>query len=125
MSHKLTLPWVGGEHDFALALGQLRALQDATNSGPEELLTRMAQGRWRVDDLLQILRQGLIGGGMATTEALPLVTRMAETHGLIVLRETAYRVLAAALIGPADDPAGEQTGESAPPENGASQPSTV
>lgn len=124
MSHRLTLTWPGGEHEFALGIGQLRAVQDATNAGPEELLYRMAGGKWRVDDLIAILRLGLEGGGMPKAECGPLVLRMVELHGLIAFRETAYRVLGAALIGPGDDPVGEQTGESAPPENGASPAST-
>lgn len=124
MSHRLTLTWPGGEHEFALGIGQLRAVQDATNAGPEELLQRMAAGKWRVDDLIAVLRLGLEGGGMAKAECGPLVLRLIELHGLIPFRETAFRVLGAALIGPGDDPVGESRGAVTLPEPGSSQSST-
>lgn len=124
MSHRIRLAWVGGEHDFALALGQLRALQANTGAGPEELLNRMAAGTWRVDDLIETLRQGLLGGGVPAEEAGPLLLRLADLHGLIAFRETAFRVLAAALRGPKGDPVGERMGAPTPPAPGGSPAST-
>lgn len=124
MSHRLTLTWPGGEHDFALPIGQLRAVQSETDAGPEELLNRMAAGKWRVDDLFAVLRHGLEGGGMAKADATKLVARVIDIHGLIAFRETAFRVLGSALIGPGDDPVGERTGAENPPENGSSPAST-
>ena len=51
----ITLQWVGGEHEFALPLGNLRPLQEHTNAGPEQLIRRMSSGDWRVDDLMEII----------------------------------------------------------------------
>lgn len=121
---KITLLWEGGEHTFALHLKELRALQDATDAGPEELLQRMSAGRWRVDDLFNTIRLGLIGGGMSATEAGPLVTRMFETHPLSLFKEPAYKIVAAALVGVEGDPVGEQEGATTPPKNGNSAAST-
>lgn len=126
MSHKVSLTWIGGEHTFALGIGELRALQTATNAGPEELLHRMAAKAWRVDDLVEILRLGLIGGGeIRDPEAGRLVVRLADLHGWIALREPAFRVLARALTGPEDDNPGERPGPTAGPANGGSAPSTA
>lgn len=125
MSHRIHMTWPGGEHDFALALGQLRALQTSTDAGPAELLRRVAGGSWRVDDLIEILRQGLIGGGMAPKEAGQIVVRLFEQRGPLRFVEPAYRVLGAALVGPEDDPVGEPTGAPTPPDSGASPASTA
>lgn len=105
--------WVGGEHDFALDIGGLRAVQEACSAGPQELVARLVAGTWRVDDPMQIIRHGLIGGGMTKPEAARLVENMANTHGLLRLVPTAQLVLSVALVGVADDPVGQSSGEGA------------
>lgn len=121
---KKTLSWVGGEHEFALHIGQLRALQDNTQAGPEQLLRRMASGDWRIDDLVETIRLGLIGGGLPSGEAGPLVMRLFQQHPIIEFKSTAYQILGAALVGVEDDPVGEPQGATAPQENGNSAIST-
>jgi hypothetical protein len=126
----VTLDWVGGRHDFALDLGGLRAVQAATDTGPNLVLQRLRFGQWRVDDVISVLEQGLIRAGMDKAKVLPLVTTTAERHGLQQLVGTAYLVLATALIGPTDDKVGDPEGEPpgaktpAPMENGVSAGST-
>lgn len=129
----IRIVWPGGEHDFRLRLGELRRLQDATKAGPEELLARLRLGRWKVDDLIEILRLGLIGGGFAPEgEAAPLVVRMMEQKGaLLEFKLPAELVMMHALLQPEDDmlgkpEAGEAEVPSAPsrPEGGASPAST-
>ncbi|MBU3262061.1 gene transfer agent family protein [Roseovarius sp. PS-C2] len=119
------LSWVGGEHPFALPLGRLRALQENCNAGPEEVFNRLRLGRWHVDDVLEPIRLGLIGGGMPDGDAGPLVTRIADQGDLIGLKLTAIAVLASALFAPEDDPVGEGEGvTTSAPENGGSPTST-
>lgn len=65
--------WVGGEHAFALKIEHLRALQDKTDCGPEWLMRRLLSPEWRVDDVCQVIRFGLEGGGMAADEARKMV----------------------------------------------------
>lgn len=120
MSHQVGLIWGGGEHTFALTIGGLRALQDACNAGPQEVLMRLVNGTWRVDDPLAILRHGLIGGGMAKDAARDLVNRTAESDGLMAMVTPAQLVLSAALVGVEDDRVGEPMGEAEPPVNGVS-----
>ena len=125
MSHSVVISWPGGEHRFALPLGRLRALQGTTNAGPEEIFNRFRTGTWRADDVLETLRQGLIGGGMEQEEAGPLIARIGEQHGLIDLKLAAYKVIGAALFNPDDDRVGKDEGAgTAPPENGGSAGST-
>lgn len=107
--------WAGGEHDFALRIGELRALQQNCDAGPEEILNRLRLGRWRVDDVLEPIRLGLIGGGMERAEAGGLALKIADQRGFIALKLTAQSVLYTALIDPTatadeDDDAGKPEG---------------
>ena len=121
----IRLQWIGGEHDFALDIGQMRALQTACDAGPEQILRRMTAGHWRVNDLFDTIRLGLIGGGMEQPAATTLANDLFAKHPLMVFRVTATRVLMAALVGPDDDPVGEPEGVAPPPENGSSANSTA
>lgn len=124
MSHRVVLSWVGGEHEFGLSLGGLRAVQTACDAGPQEVLQRLGAGTWWVDDPVEVLRHGLTGAGMEREAASRLVLRMADLHGLMRLVVTAQLVLSAALVGVADDPVGDEpgeaTGQNRAPENGGS-----
>lgn len=124
MGEALTLIWPGGEHEFRMTLGHLRALQDACGAGPFEIRNRLLTQSARVDDVVATLRLGLQGGGMDKAEATTAVTTAAENSGLMSLIMPALAVLTHALIGPSDDPVGgdegKATGETLPPENGGS-----
>lgn len=125
--HTGPIKWIGGEHDFALDIGALRALQDACNAGPEEIRSRIIAGTWRVNDLFDTIRLGLVGAGaMKDADARRFVTQLWEQHPAVQFRFVAAQVLAAALFGVEDDPVGEPTGATAaPPENGSSPASTA
>lgn len=116
----ITLTWAGGEHQFALSIGALRAVQKACEAGPGEILTRLQVGAWRVDDVMAVLRHGLEGGGMAKDEARDLVERAVESDGLMALVIAAHSVLASALLGERDDPVGEPEGVSPSQDSGGS-----
>lgn len=121
----ITFDWADGEHTFRLAIGQLRELQDKTDCGPMQILDRLAGRTWRVDDIRETLRLGLIGGGMKPMEALILTKRYVDEqgHSLIENAKAAQNVILAALVGVKDDPVGKKaqteesqvTGDSASP----------
>lgn len=121
----ITLNWPGGEHTFALRLGELRKMQDTCNAGPEEVLTRLRKGTWRVDDVIEPLRLGLIGAGMTASEAGPLVTKLFQQHPIVDFRIAALSVVAHALYGPPDDMPEKPQGATMTTEDGSSQPSTA
>ncbi len=56
-----TFVWGGDERTFRLGIGELLALQERRNSGPQEILNRFRLGTWRIEDIQEILRLGLIG----------------------------------------------------------------
>lgn len=120
----ISLVWSGGEHQFALKISHLRALQQACDAGPGMVLQRLETGVWMVDDIIATLRLGLEGGGMDKSEATRLVLRAADIDGLRQLAPTAFIVLSAALSGVKDDPVGERQGVSQTEAAGSSAGST-
>lgn len=121
----VTLVWPGGEHRFALRIGELRALQEARDAGPEEILGRIRSGTWRIDDLTQTIRYGLVGGeGMDSAKAAQLITSIIDFHPLAQFRLTAMTILLRAMLGPGDDEVGKPEGAASPRKSGSSPPST-
>lgn len=121
-----TITWVGGEHEFCLRIGELRKLQDSCAAGPEEVFNRLRLGTWRVNDLIEPIRLGLIGAGaMETKEAGPFVATLFDQHPKAEFKLVAIAIIGAALVGVSDDPVGEPEGAETPPsENGGSADST-
>lgn len=113
---RVTIPWGDGEHVFRLALAQLLELQEKTDAGPVELVARIQAHRWRVQDLRETIRLGLIGGGKTPTEALVLVSRYVDGRPLLESEPVAAEIITAALALP-DAAPGKQTAEA---ETGAS-----
>ncbi len=103
----LVLAWPGGQHAFRLPLAQLELLQGATGCGPEFLLNKLNLGQWAATEPFEIIRAGLIGGGMDAVSAQEVVGRAFGRHPLIEFKVPAQAILGHALYGPPDDPVGE------------------
>lgn len=99
--------WEGGEHRFLLTIKELRALQTKCDAGPAFILMRLQSGQWRVDDIIETVRLGLIGGGLKPDEARKLVTNYVEEVPLSKTIPLAQAILMDSILGPEDDPAGE------------------
>lgn len=117
---RITFDWGDGEHGFRLGLGQIRELQEKTGIGPAALLKRIALGDWKVDDLRETVRLGLVGAGTKAEEALKLVRRYVDERPLEESVEPAIKILNAVLFGLDDFAAGkamaaETTGSTSPP----------
>lgn len=124
---EITLQCWDGEHVFRLRLGELRTLQEKVDAGPMHIARRLADGTWRVDDVRETLRLGLIGAGVKQDEALSLVTTHVDGVPWIDNVFNAQAVVLAAVMGVADERLGEtQAGEGAQPnvESSPSQDST-
>lgn len=107
-SAEVTLAFAGEERVFRLPLGRLRALQEKTDCGPMELLSRLASGTWRVDDLRETILQGLVGGGLDQGAATKLLLSYLDDQPLQPFVILAQAVLMAAVIGAGDDEPGER-----------------
>ena len=124
--------WPGGEHAFRLALAQCEGLQQATDCGPDFLLAKFESRLWSPKEAFEVLRWGLIGGGMEAVEAKRVVTGAFDrADGYAEFKTVALRVLLTALYGPPDDPAGEDSPAGDPTQSqpatdaGSSAPSTL
>lgn len=104
-----TLPFGDGVHIFRLGIAELEELQEKCNAGPRVILSRIDTGAWRLHDIRETLRLGLIGGGMKPMDALRLIDRYVQPAYLIDCEKPALLVLSAALVGSpdGDDTAGE------------------
>lgn len=107
----ISFEWADGEHKFRLALGQLRELQEKLDAGPEMVFTRLENGSWRVEDILETIRLGLIGGGVESTKARVLVQRYVGAGMLLDNVMPAMQIIAAALIGAPDEAPKKEMGE--------------
>lgn len=122
-----------GEYLFRLGIGQLRKLQEQTDFGPWELFKRLSQGRWRVDDVRETIRQGLVGGGKLVTSSGTiddvrinrLIRNYVDERPWLPNVAIAASILNAAVIGPEDDliPKSEEAETRPPSSQTASSPS--
>lgn len=105
---QVTFGWADGDHIFRLGIKELEELQEKTDCGPLFLLNRITRGEWRVADLRDTIRLGLIGGGLDPFKAIELVKRYVDDRPLSESVRPAQAILAAAILGPAD---GEKPGK--------------
>lgn len=121
----ITLDWADGTYVFRLAIGQLRELQEKCDAGPAHIMSRLSSGWWMVDDIVQTIRLGLIGGGLGPIEAMKLVRVYVEERPLVESIMPAIAILSSALVGAPDEDAqkkseAETTAETSPSLNGES-----
>lgn len=106
---QLTRPFGDDEYPFRLAIKQLIELQEKRDAGPFRIFRNMAAGDWYVEDLQEVIRLGLIGGGMSASQAVPLVKRYVDDQPLTENVELAMAVLGLALFGPEEEEPGKPT----------------
>ena len=104
----IELDWGDGRHKFALPIGQLRELQDKCDAGPNRILQRLSGVDWRIDDIREVMRLGLIGGGTKPTDAHLMCVRYVDNRPFMESRLHAQAILMKALVGDPDDPVGKK-----------------
>lgn len=97
------LDWADGTYKFRMAWGQLAELQEKTDAGPFVILQRLSNGSWKVEDITNVIRLGLIGGGMKPVDALKLVRTYVEDRPPMENVLTAQAILAAGVMGAPDE----------------------
>lgn len=100
-----------GPHDFSLGIAQLEELEETRNSGMFEVYNRLVSEGWRIADIKEPLRLGLIGEGMQPQQAYVLVARNVVPGRLFEAAAVAAKVLAAAIVGAPEEALGEHQGE--------------
>lgn len=110
----ITLTWGDGDYVFRLAWGEIVMLQEATDSGPPEILKRLEQDRWRVEDISSIIRIGLIGGGLEPIQALKLTRTYVESRPPYENLHVAHAILMAGIVGAPDEDSVKKNGDPIP-----------
>lgn len=104
---EVTLLFAGEERLFRLPVGRWRAVQEKCDAGPAELLRRYVEGAWRIDDLREVILQGLIGGGATQVEASKAVVNNFDGLPLAQFIPLAQAVVMASIVGVEDEEVGE------------------
>lgn len=125
----ITLQWADGEYDFRLPIGNIAELQTKCDAGIGKVYARLMAGRYinregqivlnpmqaefRYEDIAEVIRLALIGGGkgivdgnpveVGPAKAVELVKNYVHTRPLLENWRVASAVLSAFLIG-YDDP---------------------
>ena len=121
-SVKLTLEWADGEYPFALRSGEIEELESISVNPETEkkgigvgaIWMRLMGGGWFVSDIFNIIRLGLIGGGLDEIKAKRLVDFYVKNKPLSDKSYTgtptptnpltvAQAILAAAIVGVDDE----------------------
>lgn len=113
---QVELDFGDGTYPFRLAWGQLIELQEKCDAGPYVILQRLINGQWRVEDLSNVIRLGLIGGGMTPVDALKKVRAYVEDRPPVESVLYAQAILSAGLMGADEEKLGEAEGEDQPNE---------
>lgn len=105
----LSLAWAGGEHLFRLDIAGAEKVQDECDAGPPYVVSRLARGLWKVQDVRAPILWGLIGGGMPAADAQKLVKQylippMAQ-HVMV-----AQAIVTAFIVGGIDENATDESG---------------
>lgn len=95
----------GEEYVFRLAWGQLIKLQESRSCGPFVVLDRLHMNTWLVEDITEVVRLGLIGGGMDDIKAKKMVREYIEERSPFKSLELATKIIDAGVLGAPD---GEQ-----------------
>ncbi len=112
---RIELDWADGTFAFRLGFGELVRLQEARDAGPQAIHARLSDGSWRVEDISHVIRLGLIGGGMASADALKKVRAYVEGRPPMESLIFAQAILGVALQGAPDEPVGQGGGASDDP----------
>ncbi|UXR90917.1 gene transfer agent family protein [Agrobacterium tumefaciens] len=104
---RVSFDWADGTYTFRLAWGELGELQEKCDAGPYLVLQRLHSGAWRIEDITNIIRLGLIGGGMEPAPALKLARRYVEDRPPMENLVPAQVILSAALTGTPEERVGE------------------
>lgn len=112
----ITLVWGDGENRFRYAIGQFRELQEKINGrrmaigaplvGPMALLRLLQANDAWPDDIRDVLRIGLVGGGLAVPDAHRKLVTYFDGKPPLESMLTAYTVLLAGLAGAPEDDVG-------------------
>jgi hypothetical protein len=118
----ITRVWSNGEDTFCIAtVGSILDLEQKCNAGLGEIVQRVVNGMWRLNDVREAIRIGLIGGGMTPLAAQGVIERHVDARPLSESVLLAQDILAAAIVAPP----GEQPGKTPADRDPQGRPSST
>ena len=99
----------GQQTQFKLAWRELMKIQEACDAGPYVVLDRLVSGRWRLQDISEVIKWGLIGAGMPQAEALKLVESEVQGRPPLENLVIAQTVLGAGVVGAPEEEVGKKS----------------
>lgn len=103
----ITFTWGDGDTTFRLGWGEIEKLQEALDCGPYVLLNRLHSGEWRIHDIREVIRWGLIGGGMKAGDAAKQIRQYVEGMPPAENLEAAQKIMRVGTFGASDETVGE------------------
>lgn len=96
----IELQWGDGTYTFRLGLGEIEEMERKRDLGIFQIVTRLSPEirQCKLSDITEVIRLGLIGGGMVPVEALVKVQRYAEERPIDENRDVAYAIALAGLM---------------------------
>lgn len=95
----VTMPWGDGEYTFDLPLGMIREVEDKCGAGVFVVFGRFAGQACSATDIREVIRCGLIGGGLTPSEARSRVALYVDERPLIESLPVALAVLEGLILG--------------------------
>ncbi len=95
---------------FKLSWRELTKIQEACDAGPYLVLDRLLTGRWRLQDISEVIKWGLIGAGMDQQAAIKLVISEVEGRRPLENLVIAQTVLGAGVVGSPEEDVGKKSG---------------
>lgn len=92
-------PFAGQKRAFRLRLGEIEALEGLCRAGVGEIAMRLVTQTYKMADVRETLRLGLMGGGMSEPDATATIMANFDDTPLSPHVEMAAFVLSAALTG--------------------------
>lgn len=109
----LSVFWGDGETRFKIAIGEFRELQEKVNGrraamglpgiGPQEFSNALRTNNAWPDDVRDVLRVGMVGGGMTPAAAHRKLVLYFDHRPPVESYQTAFAVFAAAFVGAPGD----------------------
>lgn len=99
----------GQRTQFKLAWRELMKIQEACDAGPYVVLDRLVSGRWRLQDISEVIKWGLIGAGTPQAEALKLVESEVQGRPPLENLVIAQAVLGAGVVGAPEEEVGKKS----------------
>jgi len=108
------VPFNGRRTFFRLTWRELMKIQEACDAGPYVVLDRLVSGRWHLQDIAEVIKWGLIGGGLSQAAAIELVESEVEGRPPLENLVVAQKVLGAGVIGSSEEDVGKKSKAASP-----------